>query len=551
MPLTAFWHPLRVRVRDYLQACLKDDLAAALVVSVLLIPQSLAYAMLAGLPPQVGLYASLLPPLMYALLGSSPFLNVGPVAVLALMILQTLQLAPAGVSPSEAALVLAAEVGLLLGAAALLRLDALAALLSVPVLHGFETGATIAIAASQLPVLLGAQASGANLPELWSSARSHGFEAQGIASLFGIVALLALLAVRRLPKGLPARMAPLGVLLIGILAAWALDPQGLARVGTLPPLALHLTVPRLNSDLWMTMLPGAALIALLGYVSSLAVAESLARRVGQRVFPRRELMGLAGANLAAALTGGMPAAASFSRSVLMSDAGSRTRMTGVFVAGLMGLALVTLSPLLAWCPKPVLAASIMAAVLAGVSLQPYRDAWRYDRAEALLMTVVTLLVLGVSITAALGLGVLGAIALLLKRSARPHVALIGRIPGTEHYRNVERYQVELDPEVMGLRIDESLLFLNGRSLADVVQAHLDTRPGTRRVLLQMSPVNSIDFSGLSALKDLHEALARQGRRLDLSEVKGPVLDRLKAGGWDDWFCGRLFMSHHQGMRDEH
>jgi sulfate permease, SulP family len=212
---------------------------------------------------------------------------------------------------------------------------------------------------------------------------------------------------------------------------------------------------------------------------------------------------------------------------------------------------VTLSPLLAWCPKPVLAASIMAAVLAGVSLQPYRDAWRYDRAEALLMTVVTLLVLGVSITAALGLGVLGAIALLLKRSARPHVALIGRIPGTEHYRNVERYQVELDPEVMGLRIDESLLFLNGRSLADVVQAHLDTRPGTRRVLLQMSPVNSIDFSGLSALKDLHEALARQGRRLDLSEVKGPVLDRLKAGGWDDWFCGRLFMSHHQGMRDEH
>ncbi|MET0209635.1 MAG: SulP family inorganic anion transporter [Burkholderiaceae bacterium] len=539
--------PTLAALRLYLRDALRDDFLAAIVVSVLLIPQSLAYAMLAGLPPQVGLYASLLPPLMYAALGSSPFLNIGPVAVLALMIMQTLQLAPAGVSPSEAALVLSMEVGLLLGAAALLRLHALAALLSVPVLHGFETGATLAIAASQLPVLLGSTATGSTLPELWASARQHGFDIVAISALFGVAALAALVLVRRLPKGMVARMAPLAVLLAAIAVAWAWDPQGLSRVGTLPPLALSFTLPRQDPALWTALLPGAALIALLGYVSSLAVAESLARRVGQRVDARRELMGLAGANIAAALSGGMPSAASFSRSVLMSDAGSRTRMTGVFVAGLMGVAVMTLSPVLAWCPKPVLAASIMVAVLSGLKVDPYRDAWRYDRAEALLMWGVTLLVLGVGITAALGLGVLGSIALLLQRSARPHVALIGRIPGTEHYRNVERYQVELDPEVLGLRIDESLLFLNGRSLADVVQAHLDTHPRTRRVLLQMSPVNSIDFSGLSALKELHETLARQGRRLDLSEVKGPVLDRLKISGWEDWFRGTLYLSHHQGM----
>lgn len=546
MPLIA---ASRATLRPYLRDSLRDDLIAAMVVSVLLIPQSLAYAMLAGLPPQVGLYASLLPPLCYAALGSSPYLNIGPVAVLALMIMQTLQLAPAGVSPSEAALVLAAEVGVLLGAAAVLRLHALAALLSVPVLHGFETGATIAIAASQVPVLIGSTASGGTLPELWRSLEAHGFDGRAIGASFGVVSLLALIAVRRLPKGMVGRMAPLGVLLAAIAVAWAWDPLGLARVGQLPPLALAFTVPRLDPDLWLALLPGAALIALLGYVSSLAVAESLARRVGQRVDARRELMGLAGANIAAALSGGMPAAASFSRSVLMSDAGSRTRMTGVFVAGLMGLALLTLSPVLAWCPKPVLAASIMVAVLSGVKFGPYGDAWRYDRTEAALMWAVTLLVLFVSITAALGLGVLGAIALLLQRSARPHVALIGRIAGTEHYRNFERHQVELDPLVMGLRIDESLLFLNGRSLADVVQAHLDTHPDTRRVLLQMSPVNSIDFSGLSALKELHETLERQGRRLDLSEVKGPVLDRLKAGGWQSWFRGRLYLSQHLGMQD--
>lgn len=536
-------------LRAYLRDAMRDDLVAAVVVSVLLIPQSLAYAMLAGLPPQVGLYASLLPPLLYAALGSSPFLNIGPVAVLALMIMQTLQLAPAGVSPSEAALVLSAEVGLLLGAAALLRLHALAALLSVPVLHGFETGATLAIAASQLPVLLGSAATGGTLPELWTSAEAHGFDWRAISAGFGLVALAALVGVRRLPKGFVSRVAPLGVLLTAIGVAWAWDPQGLTRVGTLPPLALSFTLPRLDPALWTALLPGAALIALMGYVSSLAVAESLARRVGQRVDARRELMGLSAANVAAALSGGMPSAASFSRSVLMSDAGSRTRMTGVFVAGFMGLALLTMSPLLAWVPKSVLAASIMVAVLSGLKFDPYREAWRYDRGEAALMWIVTLLVLAAGITAALGLGVLVSVALLLKRSARPHVALIGRIPGTEHYRNTERYSVELDPEVLSLRIDESLLFLNGRSLADVVQAHLDTHPRTKRVLLQMSPVNSIDFSGLSALMELQETLARQGRRLDLSEVKGPVLDRLKDGRWTEWFKGRLYLSHHQGMQD--
>lgn len=537
------------RLQQYLKDALGEDLLAALVVSVLLIPQSLAYAMLAGLPPQVGLYASLAPPLLYAALGSSPYLNVGPVAVLALMIMQTLQLAPAGVSPSEAALVLAAEVGLLMAAAAALRLHALAALLSVPVLHGFETGATLAIAASQLPVLLGSPAQGSTLGQLWASAGASGWAWQGMAALFGVAALGLLLAARRLPWVMLARVAPLALLLGAIALAFALQPEGLPRIGQLPPLTPHLTLPRLDAELWQALLPGAALIALLGYVSSLAVAESLARRAGQRVLPRRELMGLAGANLAAALTAGMPVAASFSRSVLMSDAGSRSRMTGVFVAGLMGLALLTLGPALAWLPKSVLAASIMVAVLSGLKMGPYREAWRYARPEGLLMLAVTVLVLGLGITAALGLGVLGSIALLLQRSAQPHVALLGRVPGTEHYRNVERYQVELQPEVLGLRIDESLLFVNGRSLGDVVQGHLDQHPEARRVLLMMSPVNSIDFSGLSALKDLHEALQRQGRRLDLSEVKGPVLDRLKAGGWEQWFRGRLFLSFHQGMQD--
>ncbi|MEJ6007095.1 SulP family inorganic anion transporter [Paucibacter sp. AS339] len=541
---------------DFRRELLRADLMAAFVVSVLLIPQSLAYAMLAGLPAQVGLYASLLPLLAYAALGSSPVLAVGPVAVLALMIAQALGQLPSGVSPSEGALVLAAEIGLILLLAAALRLDALASLLSVPVLHGFETGATLAIAMSQLPVLLGSAAKGFDLPTLASEWLHTPRAWQGLTAVFGVATCALLLGARRWLPPTWARLMPL-VLLLGamLLAAWGdAGSRGVALVGTLPPLDLSLTIPRLDPAMWLGLLPDALLVALMAYVSSLVVAESLGRRrvkLGDaRVNPAAELRGLAAANLMAALSGGMPVAGSFSRSVLLHDAGSRTRLSGVFVAFFMLLAMLLLATPLAWLPKSVLAATILVAVLSGLKFKPYAEAWRYAQPEAVLMVAVTLIVLCWNVAAGLGLGVLGSIALLLKRTARPHVAMIGRVPGTEHYRNVDRYAVECLSDVMGLRIDESLLFTNARTLADVVQGHLRQQPGVKRVVIMMSPVNSIDFSGLEALRELHDSLKRQGLRLDLSEVKGPVLDLLKASDWTRWFEGQLFLSHHQGMSVE-
>ena len=548
--------PLRRRLAEprtamKLPATLRADLLAAFIVSVLLIPQSLAYALLAGLPPQVGIYASLLPLIAYAALGSSPVLGVGPVAVLALMIAQTLGALPTGVTPTEGALVLAAEVGLILGVAALLKLDALASLLSVPVLHGFETGATLAIAVSQVPVLLGSPIRGFDLPTLLQAWVASGYAWQMLTAIFGLGTCVLLVVARRALPAAIARLAPLVLLLGTILVAWQIDAlgRGVALVSTLPPLHLQPSLPRLDASLWAALLPSSLLLALMGYVSSLAVAESLARRRGERVDARRELAGLAGANIAACLSGGMPVAGSFSRSILLHDAGSKTRWTMVFIAMLMGLAMWLLATPLAYLPKAVLAATIMVAVLSGLRAAPYLDAWRYARPEALLMVAVTVIVLCWSVAAGLGLGVLGSIALLLQRTSQPHVALIGRVPGTEHYRNVDRHAVECLPHVLGLRIDESLLFTNARSLTDVVQRHLALHPDTERVVLLMSPVNGIDFSGLEALHDLHTALKRQGLKLDLSEVKGPVLDRLRASGWDRWFDGEVFLSHHQGMTD--
>lgn len=552
--------------RAYLRSdALRDDLVAAFIVAILLIPQSLAYALLAGLPAQVGIYATVLPMIAYALLGSSSVNSVGPVAVVALMTAQAIQpVLQEGTPAVQAALVLAAEVGLLLAAAAALKLDALAALLSSPVLHGFSTGAAFAITLSQLPVLLGSSARGTTGPEVVWAWWHSGVGGHALTAAVGAGALALLLAARRHAAGLltrvlaagratlAARCAPLVVVALAIGLAWGTDlrSRGVELVGTLPPFALPLAWPPLDGALWLALLPSAASIALVGFISSLAVAEGLALRRREQVDARRELAGLGAANLVASVCAGMPVGGSFSRGALNAEAGARTRAAGAFAAVFMALAMLLLAGALAWLPKAVLAATIIVAVLGVVEWRAFAEAWRYARSEFAVMAGVAALVVVASLQAALATGVALSIALLLQRSARPHVARIGRVGETEHYRNVDRHAVHCTPGVLALRIDESLLFTNARSLVHTVALHLDALPDTRRVVLLMSPVNRIDFSGLEALRTLHDVLRARGIRLDLSEVKGPVLDALREGRWSDWFAGRVYLSHHQGMLDE-
>ncbi len=557
---------LATRIQQYRHAALRDDLVAAVVVAVLLIPQGLAYALLAGLPPEVGLYASLVAMLAYAALSSSSVTSVGPAAVLALMTAQAMApaIGPGGVSPSAAALVLSAEVGLLLAAAAVFKLDVLASLLSAPVLQGFSTGAAVAIAVSQLPALLGSPAPSTNARAIVAAWWQHGLGAHAATAAFGIGALALLVLARRgllrlasryLSREhavLVGRASPLGVFCAAGLMAWGFSAasHGVALVGALPALSLPLALPPFDAALWALLLPGASLIALVTFVSSFAVAESLALQRGEHVDGRRELAALAAANLAAGVGGGMPVGGSFSRSAVNAEAGARTRMAGVWAALFMTLAVLLLAEPLAWLPRAVLAASIVLPVLSLVEWSAFARAWRYSRGEALLMFAVAALTVLQSTQWALGVGVLVSIALMLKHVAQPHAALIGRVAGTEHYRNVTRYATELTPGVLSLRIDESLLFINARLLLGVVARQLDAYPDTRRVLLQMTPVNRIDLSGLEALRALQAVLLDRGIRLDLSEVKGPVLDALRAAGWSSWFQGRLFLSHHHGVHDE-
>lgn len=555
---------MRERLQAYRQRDLRDDLVAAFIVAILLIPQSLAYALLAGLPPQVGVYASVLPMAAYALLGSSSVNSVGPVAVVALLTAHGIAPVVAeGTPATAAALVLAAEAGLLLAAAALFRLDALAALLSTPVLHGFSTGAALAISLSQLPALLGSPARGFTAPEVIGSWGASGTAGHALTAGFGLGALVLLWLARQHARALLARWfapatasllarcSPLAVVAAGMALAWALaaDSRGVALVGSLPAFALQFALPPLDVALWWRLLPSAAPLALVTFVSSLAVSEGLALRRREHIDARRELTGLAAADLVAACSAGMPIGGSFSRGALNAEAGARTRAAGAWAALMMALAMLLLTAPLAWLPRAVLAASIVIAVMGVVEWRAFAEAWRYSRAEFAVMAAVGALTLFVGSEAALATGVALSIGLLLQRSANPHVARIGRVGDTEHYRNVERHDVQGTPGVLALRIDESLVFTNARRLASVVAEQLAAAPGTTRVVLLMSPVNAIDYSALEALRALHEMLLERGIRLDLTEVKGPVLDRLRAGAWDKWFRGRVFLSHHHGMQD--
>ena len=557
----------RTRWLGYRGAGLSDDLLAAAIVTILLVPQSLAYALLAGLPPVAGVMASLLPIVAYALFGSSTTLAVGPVAVLAMMTAQAIgPVALAhGVSPHLVALVLALEMGVVFLVAAVARLEMLAALLSAPVLHGFVQGAALAIAVGQLPALLGLPAAAGSVAT-WGTALRQGaaFAPHAMTAVIGLMALALLWALRRhgarvlaksgLAPGtaqLLARAAPMGVVALAI--AWiAWMPaahQGVALSGS-----IHLAeglrftpVWQAPLPVWLALLQPAVLLALVAYVESLAVAESLAARRGEKVLARRELHGLAAANVVAGLSGGMPVTGGFARSIVNFDAGARTRMAGIWTALFLSLVMLLMGDVLRFLPRAVLSATIIVAVLSLLDPAPFRLAWRYARAEFGLMLLVVVMTLLVGVEEALTAGVLVSVVLLLQRTARPHWTEVGRLAGTEVFRNVNRFRVETLPHVLAIRVDESLVFANSRWVADAVCARLRERAGVRHIVLMMSGVNGIDLTGLEVLMALDRELHDEGVTLHLSELKGPVKDRLEQAGLADWLHGSVFMTQNEAF----
>ncbi len=540
------------------------DLTAALIVTIMLIPQSLAYAMLAGLPPQMGLYASILPLVAYAVFGTSRALAVGPVAVVSLMTATAIgRIAdPGSAEFIAAAITLAFLSGAFLLALGLLRLGFLANFLSHPVIAGFITASGILIALSQVRHILGIRASGVTLPELLPSLAENLADTNFATLAIGAGALLFLFWVRSgLEKllarfGIPshaakliARSGPVFAVATTIALAWLLDLRnaGVSLVGAVPGDLPPLTAPSFSFDLWIELAGAAALISIVGFVESVSVAQTLAAKRRQRIEPDQELVALGAANISASISGGYPVTGGFARSVVNFDAGAETPAAGAFTAIGIVIAVVTLTPLLAWLPQATLAATIIVAVLSLVDMSILKKTWAYSKADfsAVMTTIAVTLLAGVEFGISAGVGL--SILVYLYRTSRPHMAVVGQVPGTEHYRNILRHKVITDPAILSIRVDESLYFANARFLEDRVYDIVAGKPDIHHVVLACPAINDIDMSALESLETINERLSGMGVKLHLSEVKGPVMDKLERIDFLKHLTGEVFLSQHDAV----
>ena len=547
--------------RTYDRGTLTNDMVAAVIVTIMLIPQSLAYALLAGLPPEMGLYASMLPIILYAIFGTSRALAVGPVAVVSLLTVAAVSkiAVPGTAEYIAAAITLAFLSGLILLALGLFRLGFLANFLSHPVIAGFITATGIIIAASQMRHIFGIEAHGHTLPDLIGSLAHNASQVNWITALIGVLATGFLFWVRKglLPllvglgiaprlAGIFAKAGPVAAIVLTTLTVWFFDlgARGVQVVGDVPKGLPPLSLPSFSMEMWSNLIGAAILISVIGFVESVSVAQTLAAKKRQRIDLDQELIGLGAANLGASFTGGFPVTGGFSRSVVNYDAGAETPAAGAYTAVGLAVASLFLTPLIYHLPKATLAATIIVAVLSLVDFSVLKKSWQHSKADfaAVAATMSITLLMGVELGVTAGVAI--SILIHLYKTSRPHIAIVGQVPNTEHFRNVLRHDVLVDPAILTIRVDESLYFANTRFLEDRIYDEVAKQPELKHVILMCSAVNTVDMSALESLEAINERLSSGGVNFHFSEVKGPVMDQLNAAGFLEVLSGQVFLSQH-------
>lgn len=552
--------------RRYNKKLAAGDVTAAVIVTLMLIPQALAYSMLAGLPPHIGLYASILPLVVYAIFGTSNSLAVGPVAVAALMTASAV--APYSAINIEmgmaSAVILACISGLLLLFFGVLRLGFLANFLSHPVISGFISAASIIIATSQLPTLLGYTANGDNMIKLCTSIIG-GIGSIHISTLIMSAITIVLLVMSRLygtktwmsvglpmffaqtlNRSVPAVLVVIGTLIMQSNFEWT---KGIKIVGDIPAGLPGLSLPLIDINMWHALWIPALLITIVGYVESISIAQSLAMKRKERINPDQELIALGFANIASAVSSGLPVTGGVSRSVVNSDAGALTPAAGIFTAiGMVGASLM-ITGWLGSLPKFILSATIIVAVLSIVDFGVFRKTLRLSVKDFLALTITFGLTLLVNIEWGITAGVLLSIGLHLYRSSKPHTAVVGQIVGTEHFRNIDRHEVEVCPDVVTLRVDESLYFANARFLEDKVLELIVDNPNIKHLVLMCSAINYIDGSALEILEAINSELKQLNIGFHLSEVKGPVMDYLNRADLMHTLNGKIYISQFKAYEE--
>ena len=552
--------------RGYDRNTLTSDLMAALIVTVMLIPQGLAYALLAGLPPEVGLYASIAPLVLYAILGTSRVLAVGPVAVVSLMTASAIgQHAVAGSQEYwSVAITLAFMSGSMLLLMGVLRLGFLANFLSHPVISGFISASGLLIAASQMKTIMGVTSDSQNFIDLMLDLLAQIPNIHTLTFTIGLIAIIFLawsrVGLKRalLTFGLKAKSAdiitksaPVAVIAFTALLTWIFQwqVQGLKVVGTVPQGLPPLSVPLWDLALWKELAVPALLISVVGFVESVSVGQTLAAKRRQRIEPDQELVALGASNLSSSLTGGFPVTGGFSRSVVNFDSGAKTPAAGAFTAIGIASASLLLTPALFYLPQAVLSATIIVTVMSLVDFSILKRTWTFSKTDFIGVLTTLLVTLSVSIEIGLMVGVVASLALFLYKASRPHIAEVGLVPGTEHFRNIRRHSVLTSPRVVSLRVDESLYFANSRALEDRVNDAVANAPDVEHIVLQCSAINDIDSTALESLETIERRLRDSGISLHLTEVKGPVMDHLKDTPFLQGLSGKVFLTHYQAIHE--
>ncbi|MGR9086783.1 MAG: SulP family inorganic anion transporter [Gammaproteobacteria bacterium] len=543
MPSSNYF-PILGWLKTYNRGDFNGDLFAGVITAILLVPQAIAYSILAGLPPELGLYASILPPVIYAFFGTSHTLSVGPVSIAAIMIASALNATEIRAldDPAQNALILSAESGIILLTMAVLRMGGLVNFISHPVLNGFTSGATILIIASQLPHVLGLKSPNCSVDMAcyyqYIQHTSLITLVIGAASTLLLVffgkPLGALLAKADLNASVVTGISKCGPLLTVVLATWAVNlfdlsenPPQVAVVGSIPSGFPAFPPDFLYFEKWQKLLPYSAFIALIAYVESVAIAKVTANLRGEKIIPNKELIALGAANLASSLSGGMPVAGGFSRTMVNFTAGARTQMAMLIAAGILALAVMFFTHWFENIPKAALAAIILVAIIPLLRLKNIFDTWQYDRGDGIAELVTLLGVLILGIEEGIALGIVLTIISYLRKTSHPHIAVVGRIQGTEHYRNIKRHAVETWQHLLLIRVDESITFANVNFIEEFITAELNISSDIRHVVLIFNSVNDIDATALEVLENLIQTLKSRQITLNLSEAKGPVLDKLE------------------------
>ena len=560
--------PILDVIRDYRREDFHHDLIAGVVVGVISVPQAIAYAFLAGLPPEAGLYACLVPMVIYALLGSSKQLVVGPVAVAALMVAAAVgEYAPAY---SDAYLgittVLCLQAGIFLLLLRVSNMGGIVNLLSHPVIAGFVNAAALLIIISQLGAFTGiVTSSQANPLDRLLEISANFAQLNPPTLLLGIGCALGLWFVqhylvkllRRFGVRLPDKhpISRLGPLMVAIAAGIAVAVGGLdtdydvAVIGEVPGGLPALTLPPFDWDLWVDLMPTSAMIAIVAYVESFSIGTTLATRQRTRINSHQELIALGAANIGAAFTGAYPVAGSFSRSSVNYQAGARTQVSSLVCMVVIVLTLLFFTPLFKLLPHAALAAIVIFSVGGLIDLKSLQTHWRIYKHDTVTQIVTLLTVLVFGVEAGLITGVTLSIAFFVRQSSRPHIAIVGRLDGGPHFRSVKRYDVELFDHVAAIRIDENVYFANANQVENKLLKIVQRRPASKHVLLVCSAINMVDISGLEMLDRINETFERMGITLHLSDLKGPVMAQLEAADFISNLTGSVFFTTDQAMRD--